>query len=67
MELFWRLPIPNLGTVLTWLGTMLSSLGVAYLFYVAVERPSHRLARRISTIPLRRAAVSEKAAYPSGV
>ncbi len=63
MSLFWRLPIPNLGYVFTWLGTMLSSLGVAYVFYILVERPSHRLARRISTMRTPRGAASEKAAY----
>ncbi len=62
MALFWRLPVANLGTVITWLGTMLSSLVFAYLFYILVERPSHGLARRISTAPAQRAVVREEPA-----
>jgi peptidoglycan/LPS O-acetylase OafA/YrhL len=51
MELFARLPIPNLGYLLTWVFTMASALLFAYLFYVFVERPSHRLARRVRLSP----------------
>jgi peptidoglycan/LPS O-acetylase OafA/YrhL len=47
MVLYARLPIPFLGYLLTWCFTMLCSLGLAYLFYIVVERPSHRLARSI--------------------
>lgn len=42
-----KLAIPNLGYILNWLVTMLASLALAYAFYLLVERPSHRLARRI--------------------
>jgi peptidoglycan/LPS O-acetylase OafA/YrhL len=45
--LFARLPVPNLGHVLMWFGAMGSSLLVSYVFYLLVERPSHRLARRV--------------------
>jgi len=46
--LFWRLPIPHLNHFVSWFGAHLSSLGLAYAFYTVVERPSHRLARRVS-------------------
>jgi peptidoglycan/LPS O-acetylase OafA/YrhL len=45
MELFAWLPIPYLGYIPNWCLTMASSLLFAYVFYVLVERPSHRLAR----------------------
>jgi peptidoglycan/LPS O-acetylase OafA/YrhL len=47
MVLYARLPIPFLGYLLTWCFTMVCSLGLAYIFYIVVERPSHRLARSI--------------------
>jgi len=47
MELYWRLPIPNLGYIFGWFGAMFCSLGLAFVFYVLVERPSHRLARKV--------------------
>ncbi len=47
MGVYWKLPIPNLGYFFSWFGTILCGLGVAYVFYVLVERPSHRLARKI--------------------
>jgi peptidoglycan/LPS O-acetylase OafA/YrhL len=51
MAAFWKLPIPNLGYFFSWLGPLLGSLASAYSFYLLVERPSHRLARRISATP----------------
>ena len=63
MALFWRLHLPNLGYVFNWIGMMLCSLGLAYVFYILVEWPSHRLARKISTSMKTRAAVSEKPVY----
>jgi peptidoglycan/LPS O-acetylase OafA/YrhL len=47
MEVPGSLHIPFLGYIPTWCLTMLSSLAFAYVFYVVVESPSHRLARRI--------------------
>jgi peptidoglycan/LPS O-acetylase OafA/YrhL len=47
MVFYAKLPIPDLGYILTWCFTMFSALLFAYLFYVLIERPSHRLARRI--------------------
>jgi len=47
MALFARLPLPYLGFNLTWILTMASALLFAYLFYFLIERPSHRLARRV--------------------
>ncbi len=48
MGLFWRLPIPYLGYFVSWFAAIFSSLGLSYIFYLLVERPSHRLARRLS-------------------
>jgi len=39
----------NVGPRLHWLAVIASSLVGAYIFYLAVERPSHRLARRIGS------------------
>jgi hypothetical protein len=35
------------GHVLMWFGAMGSSLLVSYVFYLLIERPSHRLARKV--------------------
>jgi len=45
--LFERLPLSNWGHVPTWLGAMSCSLMVSYIFYLLIERPSHRLARKV--------------------
>ena len=63
MELYWRLPIPNLGYIFSWFGAMAGSLGVAYVFYVLVERPSHRLARKVRVT--KTAAVGEAELSPA--
>jgi peptidoglycan/LPS O-acetylase OafA/YrhL len=47
MDLYSRLRIPYLGFNLDWIFTMGSALLFAWLFYLLVERPSHRFARRI--------------------
>ena len=61
-EMFLRLPIPNLGYLLEWVGPMVSSLVVSYVFYLLVERPSHRLARKIkSFVPAKPAAAEAPA------
>ena len=41
------LHLPSLGRTADWCLVMASSLLFAYLFYALVERPSHKLARRI--------------------
>jgi peptidoglycan/LPS O-acetylase OafA/YrhL len=63
MTLYWRLPIPNLGYIFSWIGAMSCSLGVAYVFYVLVERPSHRLARKVRVTNT--AAMAEGESLPS--
>jgi len=63
MELYWRLPIPNLGYIFSWIGAMAGSLGVAYVFYILVERPSHRLARKVRVT--KTAAVGEAELSPA--
>jgi peptidoglycan/LPS O-acetylase OafA/YrhL len=55
-DLWYWLRVSNVGPRLTWCGVILSSLLGAYAFYLVVERPSHRLARRIGS--MRRAAAS---------
>jgi peptidoglycan/LPS O-acetylase OafA/YrhL len=58
MGFYWKLPIPNLGYLLNWFGTMLSSLGVSYVFFLLVERPSHALARKIAVAGATRSEIS---------
>jgi peptidoglycan/LPS O-acetylase OafA/YrhL len=63
MDLFVRLRIPNLGYALNWVVTMVLALGAAYVFYLLVERPSHRLARKISVSMKARNARIEETVY----
>jgi peptidoglycan/LPS O-acetylase OafA/YrhL len=49
LALYARLGIPTLGYALEWICRMVLALATAYLFYILVERPSHQLARRLST------------------
>jgi len=58
---FWKLHIPNLGYILNWSATMTCSLGLAYIFYLLVERPSHLFARKISLSPAPRPVLAETA------
>jgi peptidoglycan/LPS O-acetylase OafA/YrhL len=44
---------PNLGIILNWVVSYGSMLVASYLFYLAIEKPSHRLARRIRFSPAR--------------
>jgi peptidoglycan/LPS O-acetylase OafA/YrhL len=46
IDIFAKLRLPNLGDTVNWLLLQIFVLGTAYVFYVLVERPSHRLARR---------------------
>src|SRR5206468_1463603 len=65
MELYARLPIPYLGFNLTWIFTIASALLFAWLFYLLIERPSHRLARRVRLQSSSRASLRSQAASPS--
>jgi peptidoglycan/LPS O-acetylase OafA/YrhL len=65
MGFYWRLPIPNLGYLLSWLATMFSSLGFSYFFYLLVERPSHNLARKITVAGATRRVASKPLASQS--
>jgi peptidoglycan/LPS O-acetylase OafA/YrhL len=58
--LYESLHLPTPGPLVEWFLTMASSLAFAYVFYVLIERPSHRLARKIKV----RAAVTPSAALP---
>src|SRR5260370_35324639 len=62
MEFFGWLKPPNLGYILNWPATMLSSLGFAFWFYLLVERPAHQLARKVQVFAKPRAALREKPA-----
>jgi peptidoglycan/LPS O-acetylase OafA/YrhL len=44
---FERLHLPSRGGVPDWIMVMASSLLFSYLFYLLIERPSHKLARKI--------------------
>jgi peptidoglycan/LPS O-acetylase OafA/YrhL len=49
---FYKLiPVPNLGYVVNWFVFYAFVLGSSYLFYLAIERPSHMLARKIRLAP----------------
>ena len=63
MELFGQMRLPNLGYLPNWAGMMLCSLGFAYVFYLAVEKPSHKLARKIRVLGNRKAAPNERPAF----
>jgi peptidoglycan/LPS O-acetylase OafA/YrhL len=43
-----KLPAPNLGYFLNWFAAYAFILGASYTFYLLIERPSHRQARKIS-------------------
>jgi peptidoglycan/LPS O-acetylase OafA/YrhL len=66
MELLAWLRVPHLdaiaaflGAIGTWIVTMLCSLGFAHVFYLAVEKPSHGLARKISVMGQPRAVIQQ--------
>jgi peptidoglycan/LPS O-acetylase OafA/YrhL len=46
-----KMHLPSLGYILDWFLLYALALSMAYLFYLCVERPSHRLARRIRLNP----------------
>lgn len=57
--MFRWIGLASLGGVIDWMLVMTSCLVFAYAFYVLVERPSHRLARKISVR-------GDRGATPSG-
>ena len=50
MKLFISFHLPNLGFSLNWCASFAFILVLSYLFYLVVERPSHRLARKFMAI-----------------
>jgi peptidoglycan/LPS O-acetylase OafA/YrhL len=49
MRIYATQPVPRFGAGLNWRLAISFSLGSVDLFYVVVEGPSHRLARRLGT------------------
>lgn len=49
MRIYAKLPVPNFGAELNWCLAIGFILVSAYVFYLVVERPSHRLAQRLGT------------------
>jgi peptidoglycan/LPS O-acetylase OafA/YrhL len=47
-EFYAKLPVPNLGYIVNWCLLFAFVLGLSYLFYRCVEKPSHQLARKLS-------------------
>jgi peptidoglycan/LPS O-acetylase OafA/YrhL len=50
MRMFARLPLPGFGYILNWCVSFAFIFAVSYLFYLTVERPSHRLARKFMAV-----------------
>jgi peptidoglycan/LPS O-acetylase OafA/YrhL len=50
-EFYKLLHVPDLGPLVNWLLLYGCILGASYLFYLAIERPSHLLARKIRVTP----------------
>ena len=46
-----KIPMPNLGYAVNWCAANAFILLFSYVFFLLIERPSHRLARRISLRP----------------
>jgi peptidoglycan/LPS O-acetylase OafA/YrhL len=65
MQAFSKIPVPNLGYIINWFVMYVFIFSFAYLFYLIVERPSHRLARRFrisahkASLPIATAGVSQ--------
>jgi peptidoglycan/LPS O-acetylase OafA/YrhL len=64
MMLFKKLSLPTLGYNLDWCATIAFIMATSYLFYLFVERPSHRLARKFRAVaqPEPRAPLQENTA-----
>jgi peptidoglycan/LPS O-acetylase OafA/YrhL len=63
LALYGRLGIPTFGYALEWICRMVLALATAYLFYILIERPSHQLARRLSSRRKAPSAEIEKPVY----
>lgn len=50
MDLFEKLHLPSMGPRLRWIVSYAAILAFSYLFYIAIERPSHALARKFKSI-----------------
>jgi peptidoglycan/LPS O-acetylase OafA/YrhL len=50
-EFYKLIPIHDFGVLVNWFLYYAFVLGSSYLFYLAVERPSHLLARKIRVTP----------------
>jgi peptidoglycan/LPS O-acetylase OafA/YrhL len=50
-EFYKLIPVQDFGAVLNWFLFYTFVLGSSYLFYLAIERPSHLLARKIRITP----------------
>jgi peptidoglycan/LPS O-acetylase OafA/YrhL len=50
-----NLRLPSFGYLVDWFASYTFILGMCYLFYLTVERPSHAMARRIRVIARREA------------
>jgi peptidoglycan/LPS O-acetylase OafA/YrhL len=46
LMIFNKLRLPSLGYNVDWCAAMAFIMGLSYLFYLCIERPSHRLARK---------------------
>ena len=57
-----RLAVPNLGIVGNWSAAYAFILVASYVFYRLVERPSHRIAREISSRTSEKTRVLEQTA-----
>jgi peptidoglycan/LPS O-acetylase OafA/YrhL len=62
LEFFPKLGLPNLGFLLNWIAGLVYALAMSYVFYLLVEGPSHRLARKIKVSPPEPALIAESAA-----
>ncbi|HXZ12307.1 MAG TPA: acyltransferase [Candidatus Sulfotelmatobacter sp.] len=55
-DILQKFHVPNLGYISDWCLTAGFLLGVSYLFYLVIERPSHKLARRFQPTGIRQPA-----------
>jgi len=51
IEILYRFFVPNFGAIANWIAIVTCSLAFSYVFYLCVERPSHKMARRVSLTP----------------
>ena len=66
VTVFHALHLPSFGRIIDWFLVMSCCLAIGYVFYFVVERPSHRLARKIKVKGMQQAAkVSQADAIPS--